>query len=303
MLKTTNVLYSPITVVLLSVAISALIFLVIASILHIPFLSIGLLLSVAIPIPVSLPISFILINNYKKIKKQKLALEKLDATNKELFSLISHDIRSPISILKDMTEIFLEDGMEIEKQKAHLNQLTKKIDNVLKFLDDLIQWSRRQTENKPIEYSSFSCEEIISSVCEQLEILRKEKNITLKLGNLNNLVYTDKISYSFIIRNIYHNAIKFTQKNGEIEIYTTTKKGKTLTTIKDTGTGISKENLEEILNQDKWFSLKGTSNEIGTGFGIITCINYLKKNNGELLIESNLGIGTEITIILASQPL
>lgn len=291
-------LYNPIVIVIISVTFSVSAYLLIASFTKIPDFKIGLMLSTVIPIAVSLPISVVMIGYLKKIQKQKIKMERLDSTNKKLFSLLSHDIRSPITSLKGIVDLLTEGVLDKKEGKIYLGELSKKIDNVLEFLDDLLLWSKRQVEKKPIKHSLFNCNEIIKSTIDLLEDTRKRKNIRLEIGEINNTIYTDKDIYAFVFRNIYHNAIKFTPEHGKIEIYTEIKNKNNLTVIKDSGIGISQEDIKNVLNEDKWFTQNGTFNETGTGFGISTCVNYLKQNNGKLLMESEPGKGTKVSIVL-----
>ena len=293
-----NRLYKPYVVVIMSVAISVTIYLTISAIIDIPAFDIGLVLSIGIPMAVSLPISVVMLNYLKKIELQKIELEKLNSTNKKLFSLLSHDIRSPMLSLKGMVDIVISGHLSMEDSKVHFEKLSTNINNVLKFLNDLLEWSQKQAENKILDCTLLKCEEIIMSTTELLDEVRNAKNIQLELGDMQNTVYANRDSYALALRNIFHNAIKFTPKNGKIEIYTEQKGDEVHTVIQDSGAGVSKENIEKILNEGKWFTQKGTSGELGTGFGISTCIEYLKKNNGELLIESELNHGTKISIVL-----
>lgn len=291
-------LYRPLTFVVMAVIISVLTFLLISTIVEIEDFRSTLILSIVIPIAVSLPMSIMFLRYLKQIREQKIALEKLDSTNKKIFSLLSHDIRNPLATLKGMVYLLVNDTLEMEEGKRHLNQLSTKIDSVLDFLDDLLLWSKKQTEDKPIEPALFKCKEVLKPSYELLDDLRKAKHIQLEIGDLDNNIYTDKNIYAFVFRNVYHNAIKFTPEHGKIEINTEVKGDNIHTLIKDSGVGIAPEDIQKIYDEGNWFTTEGTANEEGTGFGLSSCINYLKEHDGELLIESEQGKGTTMSIVL-----
>jgi len=290
--------FTPLVTVIASIIISVVMYLAISVVYEIEDFMIGLILSIIIPTAVSLPISVVMLNYLNKIKEQKAQLEKLNAMNKKLFSLISHDIRSPVLSLKGMVDMVTSGHLNVDESKTHFEKLSTKINSVLQFLNDLLEWSKMQTENKPPEYSLINCEEVIKSTFELLDEISHAKSIQLKIGDLNNTIYADKDSYAFVLRNIYHNAIKFSHEHGEIEVYTELIGKDVYTVIKDSGSGISEDHIDEILDEGKWFTQKGTSDELGSGFGISNCINYLNKNNGKLLIESELNHGAKISIVL-----
>ena len=216
-------------------------------------------------------------------------------TNKKLFSVISHDIRSPIGSLRNLLTIINDDTLSIEDSKRHFHDISNNIDQLLDFLNDLLIWSKNQIENKPIENVAFNCKEVIEPVFDMLETAVSIKNIQLIKGNIDQYAYCDKEVYSFIFRNILHNAIKFSSNGGVVEVYTMVKNDKLQTVVRDAGIGISDEELTKILDDDIWYTKKGTNNEAGTGFGLSTCAKYLAENNGSLKITSKVGIGTKVT--------
>lgn len=297
-MKRIDKLYNPFIVAIISVVISLTVYLLIAIFFNVEDFSIGIILSTIIPIAVSFPVSSIMIKHHKKINAQKIKLAELDSTNKKLFSIISHDVKNPIITLKGMVDVLINNDLSIEEAKEYLNSLSKKTDNVLSFLNELLDWSKRQTQKDSTIINNFNCKEVILQVVNLLDNEKALKNIKLNIENIDQTIFGDKNMYAFLIRNLYSNAIKFTSENGKIEIYTETKKDKHLTIIKDSGRGISKADINKILDKNNWFTKKGTLDELGTGFGINTCINYLNDIDGELLIESKLEKGTKMTIII-----
>jgi signal transduction histidine kinase len=295
-------MFNPFIVVFLSVAISVFIYLVITSFFDIPASSLGFALSAGISAAVSFPISFVMTHYHKKIRQQKNELQRLDTINKKLFSIISHDIRSPIATLKGFVNIIVSDDLDINEGRKYLVKLSNRIDNLLIFLNDLLNWAKRQIDELPLEPTVFKSGVVIDPIIELFNEIREAKKIALqKKGDFDTTVFVDKESYAFVVRNVFHNAIKFTPENGNISISVQEVKGKVHTVIEDDGVGISKEDHDKILNSKEWYTTTGTSSEIGTGFGVQTCIQYLQAQKGELLIDSNVGSGTKVSIILPQE--
>ncbi len=291
-------LYNPFVVVFLSVTISVMVFYIVTLFIAMEDYTFGLTLSIVIPILASYPISLIMVRHHRKIVSQRQELERLDKINKKLFALISHDIRSPIASLKGVVDLLISEDLDVDEGKIHFNSVSDKIENLLEFLNNLLTWSKMQIENKTLEPKLFNSEEVIESILELYDELRTSKGVLLTKGNISSNVYADKESYAFIVRNLLHNAIKFTEKNQNISVSTEVLNDKVHTIIEDNGIGIDKDRIDKLINNQEWLSTSGTSDEVGTGLGIQTSIQYLKKQNGELRIDSEVGKGTKMTIIL-----
>lgn len=291
-------LYHPFFVVTISVFLSIIAYFIAHYIIYWEDFWVGFFLSALIPFVVSFPIAMIMDGYFKKINKQKLELEHLDSINKKLFLLISHDVRAPLNTLKGMIDLISNNSIDSQESKLYLKQLSIKFEQVNSFLDGLLDWSKRQTQNKPIQFISYDCAEVIKPVCNLLEPNASSKEITIITKNLKNNIYSDMESYSFVFRNILHNAIKFTPKHGTIQIDTIERDGNIYTSILDSGVGISEKEIRKILEGDNWYTTEGTSQERGSGFGLRTCIYYLEKNKGRLEIESEKGQGSIFTIVL-----
>ena len=289
-----EVLRKPVVATGVSVLASVLLYALISAILDLQDNTVGYFISITIPILVAFPVSLVIERNFRKTELQKKELERLDLTNKKLFSVISHDIRSPISSLRNLLTIIEDETLSIEDSRRHFRELSNNIDQLLDFMNDLLIWSKHQIENKPLESSFFNCKEVIDPVLEMLETAMSIKNLQLVKGNIDQYAYCDKEVYSFIFRNILHNAVKFSLIGGVIEVYTLVKSDRLQTVIRDSGIGISEEELKKVLDDEVWYTKKGTNNEAGTGFGLSTCAKYLAQNNGELIIKSKVGVGTKV---------
>ena len=295
-------LYSPWIVMGISVSASLIIFLVVSVITVIPITLYAILLSTLIPAVISFPISAILIRYHKKIAQQKAELERLNELNNRLFSIIAHDIRSPIASAFSVMELLKTEDLTEEEQQEFITNLSGTFDNLLVFLNDMLEWSKQQLENQELKPKLFNTEPILDRILLLYKHMIEGKGITITRNTKAENIYANEGSYSLIVRNILHNAIKFTPKGGTISIYTDEMDDHIATTIQDTGVGMNKENLEKIINGKEWVSSMGTNNEVGTGFGLQASMKYVKLQHGHINIESEENKGTSISILLPKNP-
>lgn len=293
-----KLMLSPIKVMIISVVFSLACYLVLSMLTGFDINTFGLSMSAIIPAVVSYPLSYLLIQYYKKIEVQKDELKRLNEINNRLISIIAHDIRSPISGVYGILDLIELETFSKEELSYYINDLSGTVDNLLDFLDDILQWSKAQIENKKVKPELFNSQKVWTQVLALYHHNIESKNINLVTHNLEQPIYGDEGSYSFIARNILHNAIKFTPKNGTIFIDLTKKGDRTITTIEDNGVGISEEKLGKILFSKEWVTTVGTNDEKGTGFGLKAAAKYIEIMNGNLQIESVPGKGTKVIIDL-----
>jgi signal transduction histidine kinase len=289
---------SPFKVMIVSVTFSLACYLALSMLSGFDINSFGLYMSAIIPAVVSYPMSYLLIRYYKKIEVQKDELQRLNEINNRLISIIAHDIRSPISGVYGILDLIKIDALSKDKLAFYINDLSGTVDNLLNFLDEVLQWSKAQVDNKEVEPELFNPEKIWAQTLALYQHNVDSKNINLVTDNLDQHIFADQGSYSFIIRNILQNAIKFTPQKGTVKINMVKKENRTVTIIEDTGVGINKENLNKILYTKEWVSTMGTDNEKGTGFGLKAVAKYIEIMNGNLHIESVPGEGTKVIIDL-----
>lgn len=297
--------YTPFNIVVSSVIISVLVFFTMYSFMPKEDFYYGLIKAIVIPIPIALPISLFTTKYHKKIYSQKKELEKLNELNNKLISIIAHDIRSPLSIVQGFVEMIHEDVETHSKEKVHdrLDSISGRIDHLLFFLNDLLRRSKNQIHVAPVTMEPFETEKTFKTILHTYAAIQKEKKITTSLEIELDELYSDKEIYSFIVRNLYHNALKFTPEGGTISLELKQCGTDIHTIITDSGIGIDKEQIAMIKNEKQWFSMPGTNKEKGTGLGIKTILQYLKICNGDFIIESEKDKGTKITVILPKKEL
>jgi len=230
-------------------------------------------------------------------KKAEQKLKESNLTKDKFFSILAHDLINPFNTMLGFSSLLVSNFKKYEpsKQEKFVNIIHHNLRNTYKLLDNLLLWARSQrgvVEFKPERLNLYL---LLGETTGLLEQSAKNKNIDLE----NNMpvdinVYADKNMLSTILRNLISNAIKFTPKNGTIEIgYRKGKENRQEIYIKDSGLGVPKENLNRIFEVSENISTKGTEGETGTGLGLILCKEFVEKHGGKIWVESETGKGSE----------
>ncbi|MCX6286224.1 MAG: ATP-binding protein [Bacteroidetes bacterium] len=229
------------------------------------------------------------------LEKQKQELLELNATKDKFFSIIAHDLRSPISTLISLSEVLRTDMDLLEpfQQKEILESLHDLSKNYLKLLDNLLQWARVQSGRMIPEPADFDLAEAIRDVISFYQPYALDKQIRLVERNIAPVkVFADKNMIRVVLRNLISNAIKFTQPGGEIHIITINKDSWVEVIVQDNGLGMSPEVLYGMFKLDKTQSSNGTAGERGTGLGLHLCKEFVELNKGTIKVESQKGFGS-----------
>ncbi len=236
------------------------------------------------------------VKTHLDLLKHKLELKEAIATKDKFFSIISHDLKNPcgsmyglLHLLKNKYNKFSDD-----KRLHFINVLLRASVNIQKLLDDILDWSR--IERGMIMFSPMKImiadriNEIIELYSEQIN----DKQLVVKNNCPNEFeVYGDINMVNTILRNVLSNAVKFTPKGGEIEAGCKMYNNKSgLIYVKDSGVGISGENINRLFNKKQTYSTRGTDSEQGTGLGLMLCKEFVHKHQGEIWVESIKGKGS-----------
>ena len=239
----------------------------------------------------------ILLNQKNEIiNQQKEELHILNATKDKFFSIIAHDLKSPLGNFKQVTDLLANSYHELtesEKQEF-LVMLNKSAHNIYALLENLLEWSRIQRSKLPFNPDEFYFDDIVNETIDLLNPVAQNKNISLS-NNIPNKTkaFADANMIKTVVRNLISNSIKFTPENGKIEILIQSKSKYHEVTISDSGVGIPEEKLGDLFSLDVNVSTKGTAQETGTGLGLILCKEFINKNGGVIKVTSQIGIGSQ----------
>ncbi len=227
-----------------------------------------------------------------EIVLKNVELENSNQTKNKFLSIISHDLRGPVSGLMGILEIMNEGDLPEEKLKEFISAANSSVKSTFNLLDNLLMWARSQTNKIEFFPGIFDLETIMNN-CIDLKIEQaKQKNIIIRRNFGDNLIaFGDLNMIDTVFRNILNNAIKFTYPGGKVTISTSHNNIEITVSIADTGVGLTAEQTEKLFDLKTTGSL-GTSGEPGTGLGLIICNEFIHKNNGKIWVTPNKPQGT-----------
>lgn len=233
--------------------------------------------------------------------KVKEDLEIANAEKDKFFSLIAHDLRTPLIGLTGYAEILAEDIDNLSKEeiKEYSSNIVEISRLTIKFLTNLLEWSRLQTGKIQYMPTDISINLIVQSIFQLLKSNASRKNIVLvNKTDPEHIAYADENMIYPVLNNLISNAIKFTNFGGEIIVSSRIDDNKIITSVKDNGVGMDDEQINNLFLLNKSFTTPGTPKEKGTGLGMILCRDFINKNFGKLWVSSKLGEGTEFSFSL-----
>ncbi len=232
------------------------------------------------------------------ITSQNIVLEELNQTKNKLFSILSHDLKTPINSLVQVIELNKQNVLSKEEQEFVFEQLQKQVEGTSLVLNNLLKWANSQIDGTNVHFEKIVLNQIIEESISSFYAEVVKKKVTFNHNNDKTVFINADIGQTrIIIQNIIANAVKFAPLNSQIDIFYSYDEKYQKVHIKDFGNGLNRDKITEILNfNSRLSSEKGTSMEEGTGLGLLLVKQFLINNKGELNIESEEGQMTEFII-------
>jgi two-component system sensor histidine kinase/response regulator len=238
----------------------------------------------------------------RKVEEQAKKLKEDIAIKNRMFSIIGHDLRSPLSAAKLKMD-FIQRGIIDHTSPDFINgtvyEISRTMDEALNLLQNLLGWGKSESGQIEIIPEKIALHDMVDETFRLLKLPSSHKEIGLiNEVPLETHAYADMNTTKTVLRNLVSNAIKFTPKQGKIGIGAETKGKWVYISVTDNGKGITTEDIKKILNPKEHFSQLGTEKEPGTGLGLVLCQIFIKKNEGKLTIDSEPGKGSSFTFNL-----
>jgi two-component system, sensor histidine kinase and response regulator len=234
----------------------------------------------------------------QSIQEQAEQLDDLNLFKSKLFSIVSHDLRTPLATLAGSLDLIKEDLMDEQEFKEILPELSSNVNNIQNLLDNLLTWARGQMRGQKIAPEKFDLSLLIKEKMDLYGQMAAQKQLQVKDQSENGLrVYADKNMVDLVLRNLFSNAIKFSRINDHITLRSARENGHVMLEISDTGIGIPPDNMKKLFTNQA-LSTRGTHGEAGTGLGLQLCKEFLEKNGGKIQVKSQAGQGSTFTITL-----
>jgi two-component system sensor histidine kinase/response regulator len=230
--------------------------------------------------------------------KQNAELEQINAVKNKFFSIVSHDLRSPIATLKMLFSTYFDGHLSQEEMNVLLKKLEENIFDTADFLDNLLEWSKSQLEGMMVNPEAFQVEAVLELNLKILQPQISAKGLRIEDSiECSAAVYADRNMINVVIRNILSNSIKFCHKGDAIILRCIDKSNTVLISVQDTGIGMQLDKQEKIFQLEHTIS-KGTSAEKGHHIGLVLCKDMVEQNGGKIWFESKEGVGTTFFIEL-----
>lgn len=215
------------------------------------------------------------------LRKRNVALAKSNATRDKLFSLISHDLKNPVIAQKKMLKAIIDNYDSLSAEKVHqlCNELYSSSESLNELLYNLLNWSRLEMGRMNVNPINFSLKDAIQKVTKTLDMQLKEKSLTTTTSIPDDAItFGDINMITIVVRNLIDNAIKFSNRGGEISISAVENDNFWNVSVSDQGIGMSEKVIHSLFKLSQQKSTPGTEGEQGTGLGLIICHEMLTRN-------------------------
>jgi len=200
--------------------------------------------------------------------------------------------------LRNLFNSFEELNLSGKEIKAMIPDVVNDLNYTTGLMENLLQWAKFQMQSNIIQLEKLDVSEEVNEVVQLLHLQSAAKKISIeKKTSLPAYARADKNIINLVLRNFLSNAIKFTPENGRIDIGAYESPSAVEVYVKDYGKGITKEEMAK-LNSNNFYTTNGTNSEGGTGLGLMLCREFLAKNDGRMMIESEPGVGSTFSFTL-----
>lgn len=233
------------------------------------------------------------------IVEQQEDLHQLSQTKDKLYSIIAHDLKGALFGITGIAELLLDEL----NQKNVDTDINENVDLIFKsahsanqILENLLIWTRLQTNLLELDATHFSLAECIENCIQLYQTQANHKNVQIKFTPQNTTVYADEQMMSTVFRNLISNAIKFSSSGDSIYVEVNGTGQAHKITVRDEGMGMPKDVIADIFNPKDRPQREGTSSEKGTGLGLLLCKEFVEMHDGKIMVESEPGSGTEFSV-------
>ena len=231
------------------------------------------------------------------IKRIKQELENTIESRDTLYSVIAHDLRSPLGSLKMMNNAIL---MMVDKDQVSpevfemLQMMNKTSEEIFLLLDNLLKWAKNRLKKQNVYKQETDINSLVSSTAEIYIPMATQKGLTIQLQDMDKELsgFVDIDMIKTVVRNLISNAIKFSFEGGTITIGSKIEGDHVVISVKDSGKGIKKEDQEKLLKQNTHFTSYGKKKKKGSGLGLMLCKDFVEQHDGKLWFESEEGKGS-----------
>ncbi|MCW3806019.1 ATP-binding protein [Plebeiibacterium marinum] len=240
----------------------------------------------------------------QKLNEQRQELANANATKNKFFSILSHDLRSPLATFHSYSEVMdlCANHEDLDKLKEISREMKSSSANMLDLLDNLLQWGVNQMGTKKSVPANVSLRDVVLMEVRHLQHVSDKKKIEVCYSiEKDTTLFVDRVKLAMTIRNLLNNAIKFTPSGGKVTLSSHHEGARTILKISDTGVGMTPEQRDQLFDFSKINSTYGTQNEKGVGLGMQLVCEFVKQSKASIKVESELGVGTTFILLFEDQ--
>ena len=238
----------------------------------------------------------------EELKTNTKILEEANQTKSKLFSILGHDLRSPIGSLEGLLNLVNIGLVSQEEFQAFMPQLHKNVKNMQSTLENLLQWSISQMEGIHATPERVSVQKIADEQVHLFAEVGRAKNIQVQAEVSEKFtVWADENHLRLVLRNLINNALKFTPEGESVKILAESVQNTVVISVQDNGVGMTAEQVGKLFKKNQNFTTYGTGGEKGTGLGLQLCQEIVTKNGGEIWAISEQGKGSTFSFSLPAQ--
>ncbi len=241
----------------------------------------------------------------RTILQQRDELQATVEARDKMYSVIAHDLRSPIGTLKmvfNMLSISITPDQVSEESFEMISMGNNITESTFMLLDNLLKWTKSQIGRMNTVFQEVDISEVVLFASKMSDLVAQVKNVEVEYeipGPIS--VHCDVDMVKTIMRNLMSNAIKYSQEGGRIVISVSDSPTHAVISVRDFGIGIKEEDIPKLLNPEIHHTTYGTKNEEGSGLGLQLVQDLTRRNGGELTVESKEGEGSTFTFTIAKK--
>ncbi|MBX7124719.1 MAG: tetratricopeptide repeat protein [Cyclobacteriaceae bacterium] len=237
-------------------------------------------------------INKLLLEHQEEIKRRTIELEELNKVKDKFFSIISHDLRSPMNALSAVLDLMDKNGIQPDEFARLTRELRAQFNNTRALINNLLDWALMQMDKLSFLPERIELSRVVDENLRMIQTVHvKEIQMVNRVGD-RVMALADHNMINLVLRNLIMNAIKFTDQGGTIAIESFQNEEMVTVAISDNGVGIDPDVQRILFDKTAGYSSRGTANEKGTGLGLILCKEFVERNGGKIWFESVPGKGT-----------
>jgi signal transduction histidine kinase/Tfp pilus assembly protein PilF len=231
-------------------------------------------------------INMLLLQHQEEMERRSEELERLNQVKDKFFSIISHDLRSPINALAGMLDLLDKGAVKVEELPNHVKELKTRFHHTRTLLNNLLDWTLLQMDKLNLQATRIDLHKLVEENIQLLEPIQGKEIEIINAVHNPAIGFADSNTINLVIRNLMTNAIKFTNEGGKVVVAAKENGQEWLVSVQDNGVGIKPDVLKILFDKTAPYTTRGTANEKGTGLGLILCKEFVEKNGGRIWVES-----------------